>query len=181
MTVTLEPRGLAWINNINMATAGSLVTNLCWFLGSTALTIVACILLLRQDYHLPDGTLVVVEMQRQLGLTLAGFLLGAWTGKTVAGVADAHNKRKAHPAYAAVVEAKERGAVAGAAAATVIAERAADLRQARTVPTGERPAPVVHAEHVEQVTVADESVINGAAPAKPKQGMDDSRTDDERG
>ncbi|HEV8178160.1 MAG TPA: hypothetical protein VGP44_10790 [Gemmatimonadales bacterium] len=160
MSVTIEPRGLNFINNLNVSTFGSLVTNACWFAGSTALTVVACILLLRQDYHLANGTLVIVEMQRQLGLTLAGFLLGAWTGKTVAGVVDSQNKRTSHPSYVPVIEAKERGQAAGAAAAVVIAEKAAESKASIERMTNEHEvaSPV-------NITAKDQSRVEVSAPA----------------
>ncbi|HEV8178364.1 MAG TPA: hypothetical protein VGP44_11850 [Gemmatimonadales bacterium] len=185
MPYTPEPRGLAFINNLNTASFGSLVTNACWFLGSSALTTVACMLLLREDYHLANGTLVIVEMQRQLGLTLSGFLLGAWTGKTVAGVADAHSKRQADPRYAEVLEAKERGKVSGAAAAVVIAEKAADMQAARNgVMTGEHPAqqPVVQV-NAEQGSRVETNVGTSEGPAVQAKvaTLPDAYTDDERG
>lgn len=124
MAYTDEPRGLAFVNNLNTATFGSLVTNACWFLGSTALTVVACILLLRQDGpSLTGGIPTSHEAQRQLGFALAGILLGAWTGKTVAGVTDSHLKRKVYStekvaeSEAKVAEAKATEAVALAATA----------------------------------------------------------------
>ncbi len=188
--ITQEPRGLRFINNVNMATLGSITTNVCWFAGSSALTAVACILLLRQDYHLANGTLVIVEMQRQLGLTLAGFLLGAWTGKTVAGVVDSNNKRTAHPDYAPVLEAKERGKVAGAAAAAVIAEKAADMQAARAPVQGNGAGAAAGAATV-TVNAADQSQVEVSAgapgdvavqtavksPTEPNAFTDDERDD----
>ncbi len=183
--ITQEPRGLGFINNINTSSMGSIVTNVCWFAGSSALTAVACILLLRQDYHLANGTLVIVEMQRQLGLTLAGFLLGAWTGKTVAGVVDSNNKRTAHPAYAPVLEAKERGKVAGAAAAVVIAEKAADMQAARvpvqgSAPANGAPTVTVNAADQSQVEVSAGATGEVAVPEVKLATEPNAFTDDER-
>lgn len=127
MPVTSEPRGLNWINNINTNAFGSLVSQVCWLAGSLALTVA--------DYQL---LMASTELARQAGIFLAGILVTAWTGKTVAGVVDSNNKRKANPAYTAVLEAKERGAKAGAAAALALKEQAADLKHARA--TAEHPA-----------------------------------------
>lgn len=95
MTYTTEPKGLAFINNLNSNSASSVVQNLCWLIGSITLT--------RADYLLLTSP---VELARQAGLFLAGILVGAWTMQKVAGVMDANNKRKAHPEYATVLKAK---------------------------------------------------------------------------
>ncbi len=162
MPYTQEPRGLQVVNNINVNAVGALTTNACWFAGSTALTVVACILMLRQDYHLANGTLVIVEMQRQIGFALALALLGGWTSKSVAGVVDSNNKRKTDPAYAPVVEATERGRVAGAAAAAVVAEKSADLQAARTPAQGNAPA---NGAPTVTVNAADQSQVEVSAGA----------------
>ncbi len=141
MPVTEEPRGLNWINNVNMSTFGSLVSQACWFLGSTALTLVACYLLTREDFYTAVGAwdakgyrqliLMSRETMRAAGQALAYALLAAWTGKTVAGVVDSDRKRRAHPAFAEVVKAKEEGKAAGAAAALVLKEQVLDAKAAR--------------------------------------------------
>ncbi len=158
MAYTQEPKGLVWINNTNVNAVGALTTNACWFIGSVSLTAVACITLLRKD---PNG------------LTLAGFLLAAWGGKSVAGVVDSNNKRKADPAYAPVVEATERGRVAGAAAATVLAEQA-EIRALTVRPAPTNGAPAATAE----VTV---NTGSGAPPAVKLEAEPNAFTDDERG
>lgn len=167
MPVTQEPRGLMWINNVAMTSFGSLVTNACWFIGSVSLTVVACILLLRLDGpSLTNGIPTSHEAQRQLGFALAGILLGAWTGKTVAGVTDAHLKRTANPEYVPVIEAKERGKVAGAAASVAIAEKAADLKMTREHPVPAAAAPVTITAQ-DQATVKVEAGAAVAAPDAP--------------
>jgi hypothetical protein len=111
MTVTVEPRGLVWINNVSMASFGSLVTNACWFFGSVSLTVVACILLLTPDGpSLVTGTSIPTshENHRALGFQLAGILLAAWGVKTGAGVVESQNKRKASPDYVPVLEAQAK-------------------------------------------------------------------------
>jgi hypothetical protein len=123
MPYTEEPKGLEWINNMNTASMGSLVTNFCWLFGSIAFTLVACYLL------------VVVKDN---GMTLAGALLAAWGVKTGAGVTDANLKRKADPKYKEVLEAKERGKVTGVAAAAVLAEKVAITKE-HTVPDNHHP------------------------------------------
>jgi len=136
MTVSLEPRGLNWINNLNTNSFGSLVSQLCWLVGSLVLT--------KANYHLlmSDN-----ELARQAGLFLTGILVASWTGKSVIGTVDRSIKRKTHPLYKEVLEAQERGKVAGAAAASIIAENKLDLQAARgRVRTAEHaaqvPAPV---------------------------------------
>jgi hypothetical protein len=119
--ITEEPHGLVWINNVNMSTFGSLVSNLCWFIGSVMLTFA--------DYRL---LMAETELARQAGIFLAGILVTAWTGKTVAGVIETNNKRKTNPAYASVIKAKTEGEVAGAAAAAVLSEAKKDAASART-------------------------------------------------
>lgn len=114
MTFTQESAGLRWINNLNMATFGSLVSQLCWMVGSFVFTGVAAVLMLRWDYYNNAGTLVSVENNRQLGYLLATALLFAWTGKTVAGVFDNADKRGKDRDF---IEAKERGKATGAVAA----------------------------------------------------------------
>jgi hypothetical protein len=104
MPVTQEPRGLAWINNLNMTTFGPLISQVCWLAGSFAFTWLACYLTTRLDFYEAVGTvdqngarqmvLISRETVRQLGNTLALALLAAWTGKSVIGSVDAHNKRK---------------------------------------------------------------------------------------
>jgi len=71
------------------------------------------------------------EQHRQAGIFLAGILVAAWTGKTVAGVVDAQNKRKTNPAYAEIIKAQAEGKVAGAAAANVLAEAKKDAEALR--------------------------------------------------
>jgi hypothetical protein len=164
MTVTSEPRGLNWINNINTNSFGSLVSQVCWLVGSLVLTL-ACYRLL----------MAPTELARQAGIFLAGILVTAWTGKTVAGVFDSNNKRKANPAYKDVLEAKERGKIAGAAAAQAIKQGIGDGVQ----PTTREPQAQVAPLQQTTVNVGEEAVANGKANASKPTG--DARVDDERG
>jgi hypothetical protein len=125
MTVTIEPRGLTWLNNVNTTSFESVVSQICWIVGSFAFTF-ATVWLLMGD----------TDNKRNAGTLMAGIMVGAWTSKTVAGVVAANNKRKTNPLYKDVLEAKERGAKAGAAAALVLKKDAAAVH---TV-TAERPA-----------------------------------------
>lgn len=121
MTYTHEPKGLEWINNVNAETLGLLVTQGCWIVGSLTLTFA--------DYQLfMSGN----ESARQVGLILAGILTGGWTGKTIAGVFGANNKRKTAKEYGDVVEAQTRGKVAEAVVADVVAARKSGLHAAIT-------------------------------------------------
>ncbi len=170
MPYTQEPRGLQVVNNVNTTAVGALTTNLCWFLGSVSLTVVSCILLLRAD---------------PTGLTLSGFLLAAWGGKSVAGVVDSNNKRKTNPAYAPVIKAAEEGRVAGAAAAAVIAEKSADLQAARaptqgTTPTNGAPSVTVNAADQSQVEVSAGATGEVAVPTVKAATEPNAFTDDER-
>ncbi len=133
MAVTQEPRGLNWINNVNMTTFGPLISNVCWLVGSLAFTYVTCVLLLDEGLK--------SDAHHGIGIQLATALLFAWTGKTAAGVIDANNKRKAHPDYAPVLEAKERGKMAAATAAVVLKEQAADAKATREHAVPAVPAP----------------------------------------
>ncbi len=170
MTYTQEPRGLQVVNNVNVNAVGALTTNACWFIGSVALTVVTCILLLRKD---PNG------------VTMTGFLLAAWGGKSVAGVVDSNNKRKTSPAYAPVIKAAEEGRVAGAAAAAVVAEKSADLQAARTpvqgnAPTNGAPTVTVNAADQSQVEVSAGATGEVAVPAVRPATEPNAFTDDER-
>ncbi len=182
MSVTQEPRGLTWINNVNMATFGSLISQVCWLIGSVVFTGLACYLMTRVDFYdqvgaVVEGTtmrqmvLISRETMRQLGNTLALALLAAWTGKTVAGVFDSNNKRKTHPAYAEVLKAEAEGKVSGAAAAAVISEKAADAKAART--TREHPA----LSAIEEVKKP--SVVNIENAEKVEVPADPAETDDQ--
>lgn len=140
MTYTQEPKGLQFVNNLNMTTFGPLVSNLCWLIGSIAFTWVACVLLL-------DDAGKQVEAHHSYGLQLATALLFAWTGKTAAGVIDANNKRKAHPDYAPVAEARERAKMAGAVLSANTREHASPVAvlpvtPAIVQPTRPEPRPV---------------------------------------
>lgn len=127
MTYTHEPKGLEWINNVNAETLGLLVTQVCWLFGSFVLTIA--------DYQMfMSGQ----EPPRQVGLILAGILVGGWVGKTSAGVFAANNKRKTAKEYGEVIEAQTRGKVADAVVADVTTARKSGLFQALT---GEHPVP----------------------------------------
>lgn len=152
MPYTDEPKGLAVLNNINMATLGSLVTNLCWLVGSLKFTWVVSEMLRVKD---------------PAAISAMGLMLGAWGYKTTAAVFDANNKRKTHPAYAEVVKAEAEGKVAGAAAAVVISEKAKDLQAARNVMTGEhaaqQPVATVNAEQGSRV----EMNVGAPAPVTP--------------
>lgn len=105
MAFTDEPPGLSFINNVNMAAFGPLVSQVCWLVGSLAFTAQACILLGRGDAN---------------GMTLAGLLLAAWTGKTAAGIIDSQQKRTADPRYVEVLKAKAEAEGAKVAAAAAI-------------------------------------------------------------
>ncbi len=148
--VTDEPRGLRWINNVNTNAFGSLVSQVCWLVGSFVLTL-ADYRLLRED----------TDLERQAGIFLAGILVTAWTGKTVAGVVDSQNKRKAHPEYAKVVEAEARAKTAGAAQALALADVAAEKVRTREHPAPP-PPPVQPAVTVTQVNTEASEV--GEAP-----------------
>lgn len=155
MPVTEEPRGLNWINNINTNAFGSLTTQTCWFIGSTALTFVACYLMTREDTYEAVGAVIEGttlrqmvmhsrETMRQLGNGLALALLAAWGFKTGAGVVDSQNKRKANPAYAEVVKAETEAKITSTAAALALKEAAKDTQALRDAGisnlTVERPA-----------------------------------------
>jgi hypothetical protein len=154
MAVTEEPRGLNWINNINTNAFGSLNSQACWFVGSVAFTLLACYLMTRPDEWMPVGAtdengvrqmvMMTRETTRNLGNLLAQSLLLAWTGKTVAGVVDSQQKRKANPAYAEVLKAETEAKVTSTATALALKEAAKDadaLRKAGIAHlTGERPA-----------------------------------------
>jgi len=150
MGYTEEGPGLRWINNLNTATFGSVVSQVCWLVGSFAFTGCAVWLMTRVDFYdavgaadengLRQMVLISRETMRQLGFAVAGALIAGWTGKTWAGVADSNLKRKASPDYAPVLEAKERGAVAGAAAAALI-KREAAAPYPPSPTTREHPAP----------------------------------------
>lgn len=148
MAYTDEPRGLKVINNLNTNAFGSIISQACWFFGSTLLTLWACYMMSRDDYYIPVGAylegvkgvgpyrqmiLVSLQQTRDMGVHLADALLLAWTGKTVAGVVDSQGKRKTHPDYAPVLEAEAKGKAAGAAAIAVIAEQAKDAAAARAM------------------------------------------------
>lgn len=164
MPVTEEPRGLVWLNNANMASFALLVSQVLWAIGSIAFTWTACVLMLRQDGpSLWQGIPSSHEAHRQLGFLLAGALLAAWTGKTLAGVVADQQKRTADPRYAAVLEAKERGKVTGAAAALALATSAQAQANAMTA---EHPVP-----SAVNVTASDQSSVevktDAAGPAGP--------------
>ncbi len=175
MAYTQEPRGLAFINNINTNTFGSLVSQFCWLVGSLAFTVVACYLLL-------DDTGRQADAHHSYGFQLATALLFAWTGKTLAGVADSYGKRTTHPEY---VEAMERGKTTGAAAALVLADAAVDVKAARDAKTtSEHPAsPVmqVTAEQGSRVETNVQAQPNGTTPVAKAANEPDAYTDDERG
>lgn len=121
MPVTQEPRGLNWINNVNMGAFGPLTTQLCWVIGSVAFTYVASMLMLTLDGpSLTNGIPTDHSAIRQLGYLLAGSLLGAWGFKTGAGIYDNKKKREADPRYAGILEAKERGKLAAVANAAAL-------------------------------------------------------------
>lgn len=156
MAVTEEPSGLNWINNVNMATFGPLVSQICWLVGSLTFTAIAAWLMTRTDYYSAVGAFdanghrqnVMMPQQelRTLGNMLANILLAAWTGKTIAGVVESQNKRTADPKYAAVLEAKERGKAAGKAGTVVVA----DPETAKKLVTKEHKVVVVTPPAVEE-------------------------------
>jgi hypothetical protein len=154
MPFTEEPRGLVWINNINPTSFGIIVSQGVWLFGSAALTLA--------DYHLLMGP---SEQHRQAGLFLAGILVGAWTGKTIAGVVDAQQKRALDPRAAPVLEAKERGKIAGAAAAVVIADKAKDVAAARA--SGMYVAPVTAERPAQAAPIQNVTVNAGGEEANP--------------
>lgn len=106
MAYTDEPFGLRILNNINPNALGIAVSQVVWLVGSFAFTWLACYLMTRLDHYEPVGAfdehglrqlvLMSRETTRNLGNVLALALLGAWTGKSVVGAVDAHNKRKVY-------------------------------------------------------------------------------------
>ena len=185
MPVTLEPRGLNWINNVNTNAFGSLTTQLCWVLGSIAFTALACYLMSRGDYYAAVGALdengtrqlvmITRETTRNLGSGLATALLVAWGAKTAAGVVDSNNKRQSHPAYAPVLEAKAKGQAAAAVDSAVAA--ALVTKAANEAITREHPIPAPPAPPAGQTTNV---VVGGEVPPVPRP-TGDARHDDERG
>ncbi len=156
--VTQEPRGLNFINNINTNSFSSLTSQVCWLVGSIMLTI-ADYQLLRED----------TELERQAGIFLAGILVTAWTGKTVAGVFDSNNKRKAHPAYAAVLEAEERGKVTGAASAVALADVAANKQMTRENAAKAPPVPPTTSEHQVPQNQVNVNLGDESADVRPRE------------
>jgi hypothetical protein len=167
-----EQRGFVkFINQTQMASFGGFIGELRWTLVALGLG-GADVYCLTRDSAGYQAT----------GLALAGILVGALVVKTATSAYTQKNVRESSREYmegeAKIAEAKERGQVAGAAAAAVIAEKAADAKAART-----NGAAVVHAEHVEQVTVtepanAPSTATVVASTTKPNGG--DGPGDDER-
>ena len=158
---------MKWLNDLNTVSFSSFTNQLLWLATAIHMQYVAhwCIAHGKVDWLVASVPFWVMWL---------GFL----TGKSgITAIRDAV-KRNTDVGY---VEAKERGKVAGAAAAAVIAETALDAKAARAnghtvpspVPTTPSPVNIEHAETVQ------------AAPTAPAQerteGMDDSRRDDESG
>lgn len=137
-----------FINQMQMASFGTFNSQVLWFLGSIALTVIDGFLLTRHATEidviqvldpLKASAAVSVflahntaaEQSRQVGLYLAIVLIGGWTGKSVAGFFSGKNVRETSQEY---IEAKERGRARGEAEVT-----------------SERPA--IRTQNIEQVTV----------------------------
>lgn len=159
MAYTDEPRGLRFLNNINPTAFGIIVSQFLWAVGSLAFTWAACTLLLRLDGpSLTNGIPTSHEAQRQLGFALAGALLGAWTGKTIAGVVDAQQKRTADPRYVEVLKAKSEAEGAKVAAAAAV----------KDIKEGVRTNGVTTAEHLVGASAAADAIrARRASQAQP--------------
>lgn len=126
-----------FINQLQMASFGTFNSQILWFFGSVALTVIDGYLLTRHatEIHVQDvldplkasaavsvfmAHNTAAEQTRQVGLYLAIVLIGGWTGKSVAGFFSGKNVRETSREY---VEAKERGRVR--AVADITSEKAA--------------------------------------------------------
>ena len=133
-----------FINETEMVSFSGFLRSIGWFVVVILFSVTASVIMLR------DG-----EAYMTWGLQLALAVLGGLFGGSLVGAFNTKTVRTTAKEYAGVAEAKERGKVAGAAAAVAITEAAADARAARANgDTGE--APVVQAENVETVTVEDD-------------------------
>ena len=142
MTTRIERSGfIGFVNNIQMTAFAGFNGQVLWFIGSIILTLVDAYLLTRRAIEIPipqilatdinaEGMVVyqmklnalvsifaahnqATEQMRQVGLWLAGFLLGAWTGKSFTNAWSNKIVRESAMEYAPVAEAKARGKAAG--------------------------------------------------------------------
>lgn len=128
-----------WLKDLNRESFSGVMTQFLWAFGSVVFTLVAAILMLDEG--------VKNESHHQWGFQIITALLIAWGMKTGANVVSDRQKQRSNVPF---VEAQERGKATGAALATVITERAADVKQARQVPTAEHPAASAVAESTEE-------------------------------
>jgi hypothetical protein len=146
-----------FVNQTQMASLGTLISQVLWCFGSIVLTVADAWLLTRKATEILYSRAVdplaasasvsvflahntAAEMMRQVGLYLAGLLIFGWTGKSVAGFFSNKNVRETSREY---VEAKARG-------------------EAQTAE--HRTLPAVQAHTVQKVEVRTER----AEPAEPE-------------
>ena len=98
-------RFVEFIAKLQMTAFGAFVSQILWSIGSVSFTLVSCILLLDEG--------VKAESHHNFGIQLAGFLLAAWTGKSLANWGATHTIRTTAREYKEVAEAKARGKAAG--------------------------------------------------------------------
>lgn len=165
-----------FVNQTQMASFSTLVGQALWFFGSVVLTLVDAWLLTRQSGEVPlfdvldpikaaaavtvfSAHALAAEQMRQVGLWLAGFLLTAWTGKSISNRYANKDVRETAQEYAPVAEAKERGKAAGNADATRVADQ-----RVRDAITSEHSAP----NPAVTVTAQDQSTVKvDASPVEP--------------
>lgn len=137
-----KPTGFAgFINQTEMVSFSSFIRQIGWLFVVILFSVTASIIMLRDGHDYMTW-----------GFQLAGAVLGALTLYSGIGAFNTKTVRESAKEYAPVAEAKERGKVAGAAAAAVIKEQALDAAAIRANgTTKERPA--VEARNVKNMTV----------------------------
>ena len=142
--VGIVPNGfIGFINKLQMTAFGGFVGQVLWFFGSIVLTLVDAYLLTRRADPIPLAEYAVAErfaqavsiftahnaaaeQMRQVGVWLAGILVGGWLGKSINNTVGNKIVRESATEYAPVAQAKAMGKAMG-------------------------KGPVVQAEHVETV------------------------------
>jgi Zn-dependent protease len=133
-----------FVNGTEMVSFSAFLRAIGWFIAVLTFTVTSCVILLR------DG-----EEYMTWGLQLALAVIGGLLGGSVVGAFSNKVVRETSEKYAPVAEAKERGKVAGAAAAVAIREQVLDAKAARANgSTKEHPA--IQADNVERMVVKTE-------------------------
>ena len=109
-----------FINGTEMTSFSSFMRTIAWTFVVILFSITASVILLRDS-----------EVYMTWGIQLAGLVIGGLLGASGVGAFNTKVQRESAREYAPIAEAKERGKVAGAAAAAVIAEKVADAKSAR--------------------------------------------------